>query len=99
MHHEVGDNGEGADAHASEGGGSGDVPVQLLLQALHRVAVPLRPRPNMPSRVPDAPSKGAHVIAHMVLRVLGHCTVRPTVWCQRNRWSVRGKDHPLKVRD
>ncbi len=40
--HEVGNDGEGADAHASEGRSSGDVAVQLLLEALHRVPVPLQ---------------------------------------------------------
>ena len=40
----VGDNGEGADAHAAKGGSGGDVPVQLLLQAAHGVAVALRGR-------------------------------------------------------
>lgn len=43
-HHEVGDDGEGADAHASEGRSGGDVAVQLLLEALHRVPVTLQHR-------------------------------------------------------
>ncbi len=41
-HHQVGHNGERADAHAAKRGGSRDVAVQLLLQALHRVAVTLQ---------------------------------------------------------
>jgi len=39
---EVGHDGQRADAHAAKGGGGGDVAVELLLQAGHRVAVALR---------------------------------------------------------
>ena len=40
--HEVGNDGQGAYAHAAKGSSSGDVAVELLLQGLHSVAVTLQ---------------------------------------------------------
>jgi len=42
--HEIGDDGERADTHAAEGRRGGNVPVQLFLQRLRRVAVALQYR-------------------------------------------------------
>ena len=48
--HEVRNDGQRADAHAAERRRDGDVPVQLLLERLYRVAVALRiPMPSFAS--------------------------------------------------
>ena len=55
--HEVGNDGESADAHASEGCGGGNVAVQLFLEALHRVPVTLQRRDTCVSQSVSQPGR------------------------------------------